>query len=291
MGEKIRNIFKMSGVFRCHHPTHKQFDYAVSPYHLFRVTRCWPEGCVEFLWRCHQFDKGHKCPKKYKHVGRGCSSCKYYYEIKNCNAPETVFDDSQLTEFIRKLREYEGWLESMNGKTVRFSGIIDSIRPRLTLKIGRSGRHLRMEDYFLSFSTGYFGTDLFDDRLYLKITGGFLKRNELAIDDEIECDVIFTVEKGRIILRNPRRVDHTKNGGIQTLTTSNALVGRATGKVITGSISFCDDCQYCCLIDIEDDSRAKPAFYRRFYCLRGIDDPEYCPVRLERLNPDNITGN
>lgn len=288
MGDRIRNVFKTTGVFTCHHPAHRQFDYAVSPYHLFKVAGCWPKGCVEFLWRCRQFDKGHKCPKKYKHVGRGCSSCRYYYDIKNCHTPQTKFDPKQLKEFIRDLREYEGWLESMNGKTVRFSGTIESIRPHLSMKIGPGGRHLRMGDYFVSFSNGYLGTDLFDDRLYLKITSGFLRRKELAPGDEIECDVVFAVDKGRVIFGNPRRIDLVKNGGKQTLTPSNALVGRATGKIITGSISFCEDCPYCCLIDIEDETRVKPAFYRRFYCLRGINDPEYCPVRLKLLETDNI---
>ena len=286
----IKNLYKEAGIFSCHHPSHKQFDYDVSPYHLFKVTDCWPKGCVEFLWRCRQFDKGHKCPKKYKHVGRGCSSCKHYYEIKNCHSPETDLDASQLQEFTQELREFEGWLEGLTGSTVRFSGTIDSLRPHLFLKIGPQGKELRMEGYFISFERGYFGRDLFDDRVYMKISGGYLGRSKIASGDEMECDVVFCVDRGRIILRDPRRIDLTRNGGRQTITQSNALVGRATGKIITGSVNYCKECPYCCLIDIDDDSRSKPVLYRRFYCLRGVEDPEHCPIRLQLLKPGNIPG-
>ena len=286
MRKSIKNCYKQPGVFSCRHPAHSQFNYEVSPYHVLKISRCWPEGCVEFSWRCLLFDKGHKCPRKFKHVGRPCFSCKQYYEIKNCYAPVSRLDEVGMRDFIDAFHEYDGWLEGMQGKTIGFSGIVESIRPHLTMKIGRQGNSIRMDDYFISFGEGHLGNDLFDDRIYLRISGGFLSRAEPAPGDEIECDAIFGIDKGRIILRNPRRIDHYRKGGESHLTPSKALVGRSTGKIITGSVSFCRDCPFCCLMDIEDDRRQKQSFYRRFYCLRGIIDPEHCPARLGLLSHD-----
>jgi len=283
MGDVLKNPYKKPGVFNCRHPAHGQFNYDVSPYHVLKISRCWPDGCVEFLWRCHLFDKGQKCPRKFKHVGRACASCKRYYEIKNCYVPTTKLDEADMRDFIDAFHEFEGWLEIMREKTVRFSGIVELIRPHLAMKMGRQGNTVRMDDYFLSFERGHMGNDLFDDRIYLKISEGFLKRFEPAPGDEIECDAIFGIDKGRVILRNPRRLELIKNGGQSPLTSSRARVGRATGKIIRGSVSFCKDCPYCCLLDVEDDRRQKSSFYRRFYCLRGIVDPEHCPVRLSML--------
>jgi hypothetical protein len=196
-------------------------------------------------------------------------------------------EGSRLDNFIRDLREYEGWLREMNGKIVRFSGAVRDIRPHLAMRIGRRGRDIRMNGFFAAFDRGYLGNDLFDDRIYMRITEGFLKRTGLAPGDEIECDVLFSEDRGRIILRNPRRLELTRNGGRQAITPSRALVGRATGRIIDGSVESCKNCHYCCLVDIEDDSKSKPSRYRRFYCLRGITDPEHCPVRLENLILDN----
>jgi len=286
MAEQIKNIMKKAGIFSCCHPAHARFHYHVSPYHVLKINKCWPDGCVEFLWRCHLFDKGHKCPRKYKHVGRGCFSCKDYYEIKNQYTPSSRLDPAAFANFMRDLGEYEGWIEDLNDKTIRFSGIVESIRPHLIMIIDSRRKSLRMEEYFVSFPGGFIGRDFFADRLYMRISGGFLNKTELAPGDEIECDAIFGGDRGRVILRNPRRIELAGNGGRQALNPSRALVGRATGKIIEGSIERCGDCHYCTLVDIEDFRKQKTISYRRFYCLRGITDPEHCPVRL-RLLPDD----
>ena len=279
----IRNLFKASGLFSCRHPTHKLFDYEVSPYHIFVARKCFPHGCVEFAWRCREFEKGRKCPRNFKHVGRKCFSCKQYHELKLSYAPETKLDDSALRDFIDDLREFEGWVESMNGRTIGFSGMIGSIKPHFKMKIESRHINVKMDGYYVAFDKGHIGNDLFDDRIYLRASERLITRTRIAPGDEMEFEGIFTHDRGRIILRSPRRMDITKNGGKQSLTPSRALVGRATGKIITGSIAHCNNCPYCSLVDIEDISRQKPSHYRRFYCLRGVTDSENCPVRLEKL--------
>lgn len=285
MQATIKNLFKASDLFSCRHPSHKLFDYEVSPYHIFIVKKCFPHGCVEFLWRCREFEKGRKCPRNFKHVGRNCFSCKQYHELKLCYAPETELDGSALRDFIDDLREYESWVESMNGRSVRFSGITGSIEPHYRMKINPRNSNVIMDGYYVAFDKGYIGNDLFDDRIYLRISEKRLINTQIAPGDEMEFEAVFTPDRGRIILRSPRRLEITKNGGRPALTPSRARVGRATGKIITGSITHCRNCPYCSLLDIEDISRQQPSYYRRFFCLRGVTDSENCPVRLEKFLP------
>jgi hypothetical protein len=190
-----------------------------------------------------------------------------------------------LRDFIDDLREYESWVESMNGRSVRFSGITGSIEPHYRMKINPRNSNVIMDGYYVAFDKGYIGNDLFDDRIYLRISEKSLIRTQIAPGDETEFEAVFTPDRGRIILRNPRRLEITKNGGRPALTPSRARVGRATGRIITGSITHCRNCPYCSLLDIEDISRQQPSYYRRFYCLRGVTDSEICPVRLEKFLP------
>ncbi len=281
--EIIHNLYKELGIFTCHHPAHKQFGYEVSPYHVFQVKKCHPSGCVEFLWRCHQLEKGHPCPRKYKHVGRGCASCKHYHEDKLNYWPEASLDQRELAEFIDEIRQYQGWLEEMNGKTVEFSGEIDGIAPHLEMRRDEHGDHVSLDGFYISFESGHLGTDLFDDRLYMKIFGNSLERYDFAPGDHLECRAIFTETRGRIILQKPSRIENTPNGASRQVNVSRALVGRATGKIIQAPAEICENCPYLSLIDIEDARRRVPVYYRRYYCLRGLTDPVTCPVRLGAL--------
>jgi len=154
------------------------------------------------------------------------------------------------------------------------------------MKIDRTRRQTQLKDYFVSFTDGYLDNRPIEDRMYLSISYGFLDRFEIAPGDELECDVIFGHDRGRIILRSPRRIELKRNGNKRVLTRSKALVGRATGKIISGSVSHCGNCHYCCLVDIQDLTRQRTAFYRRFYCLRGITEPLNCPVRLGLISDD-----
>ncbi len=287
MPESIKNLYKCPGIFSCRHPLHKQFGYSVSPYHVIKLKKCHPSGCVEFLWRCHALEKGHPCPRKFKHVGRGCFSCKQYHEDKITHIPETNLDDAQLREFIDSMHAYQGWLESMNDKTVKFSGVIDRIQPHYKMTIEFEYPSIEMDGFYISFARGYFDNQLFDDKIYLKISGSMLDKTRLAEGDEVELDAIFSESRGRIILQRPRRLDITKNGNSRQLSLSKAIIARATGKIISGSIDQCKKCAYCSLVDIEDNSRQTTIYYRRFFCLRGVTDSENCPVRLERLFQSN----
>ncbi|UCE65736.1 MAG: hypothetical protein JSU85_12865 [Candidatus Zixiibacteriota bacterium] len=283
MLKKIRNLLKQKGLFKCRHPAHRQFQYEISPYHVIVEKGCYPEGCVEFLWKCHDLDKGKKCPKNFKHVGRGCFSCKKFYDEKMTYRPETDLDGKSLKRFMDDLLEYRGWLDSMRGKNVRFGGTVASVFPHLKMAIDNGQGRVYMDGFYISFDSGYFDNNLFDDKIYLRVNGRFLCRTEATPGDDLEFDAIFTEDRGRIILRNPKKIEMTKNGGKECINISRAQVARATGKIIVGSIEKCEDCSYCSLIDIEDRSRKEISHYRRFYCLRGISDSDNCPARIEEI--------
>jgi len=238
---------------------------------------------VEFLWKCHDLDKGKKCPKNYRHVGKGCFSCKKFYDEKMIYGPETTLDEKELKRFMDDLLEYRGWLDSMRGKNVRFAGTVDSIMPHLKMTVDDGQNRVHMDGFYVSFDRGYFHNNLFNDRIYLRVDGRFLFRTEVAPGDDLEFDAVFTEERGRIILKNPKKTEIKKNGGKECITPSRARVARATGKIIAGSIEKCKDCAYCSLIDMEDRSRKGITHYRRFYCLRGISDSENCVVRIEEI--------
>jgi len=281
MPEIIKNLFKAHDLFSCHHPMHKQFGYNVSPYHIFKVKKCFPEGCVEFKWRCHNFEKGKKCPRDFKHVGRNCFSCNKYHDDKETYSPETSMTQNELKNFIEEFRAFESWSDYMRDKRVLFSGKVKSIRPHLRMEIDSGKHRISVDGFFASFDEGYIDNDHFDDNIYLRLSKNSLVRTGMAEGDELEAEVQFTEERGRFILIQPRRMDLVKSGNKPQITMATSLIARSTGKIINDSISHCQGCRYCTMIDIDDLSTKMRSKYRRFYCLRGVSDNENCPVRLE----------
>lgn len=283
MSEVIRNEFKAFGVFKCHHPAHRHFGYNISPYHVLDIKKCYPGGCVEFIWRCHSFEKGQPCHRGYQHVGRDCYSCKQYHESKIDYAPESSFENHKLTNFVDRYHQFRGWLEDMRGKLVAFSGRIDAVSPHLEMYLESKHSSVELDGYYLTFTEGDFSGYHFASRLYLKLSASAIERLRPAESDIIECEAFFTESRGRVILQKPRKIEITKNGGQVNLNISRALVGRATGKVIIGPVAKCHGCPFISLVDIEDNRRRTATRYRRYFCLRGIEDSETCPIRLAGL--------
>jgi len=278
-------MYKAKGIFICRHPVHKQFDFTVSPYHILKQKKCYKKGCVEFLWRCNVAIKGKKCPRDYKHVGRNCFSCKYYYDEKICRIPEALIDDAALKQFFYDLDEYEFWLTAVLGRRVDFSGKIASVFPSLKKIIDDGKSSMRMNGFLIKFASGHIGEDFFDDTIYLKIGAGFLSRWEPAPDDEIECTAILNNDRGRVVLAQPRRIEINRGGGSPIIDYSKALVGKTTGAIVKDNIIHCHNCPYGAILDIEEIS-PKQNSYRRFYCLRGIEYSKDCLVRLDRILQD-----
>ena len=127
MSRVMINQYKRQDVFRCSHTAHFRFEKNVSVYHVLKEKECFPEGCIYFLWKCRLLNKGNSCPKKYRHVGRDCFSCKNYFDEKINHQPEIILDEEAYKKFQLDLEEFEDWLEQNVGRWVEFSGIINSV--------------------------------------------------------------------------------------------------------------------------------------------------------------------
>ena len=281
MRNVIQNMYKTPDLFICRHPTHRKFDNKVSPFHILKQKKCYNKGCVEFLWRCNVSVKGKKCPRGYKHVGRNCFSCKYYYDEKICRIPEPLVDDKTLKQFFENLDEYEYWLSTVEGREIAFSGKIASVYPYLRKIIDNGRSSIRMNGFLITFDNGHIGYDLFDDTIYLKTSVSFLIKWQPAPVDDIELRAVIKNDRGRIVLIKPRHIEIMRHGGQPVIDYSKALVGRATGKTVKDDISLCRNCPFGSLLDVEQ-IYPKLNHYRRFYCLRGVEYSKGCMVRLER---------
>ncbi len=129
MSKILVNQYKRQDVFRCSHKAHFRFEKSVSVYHVLKEKKCFPEGCIWFLWKCHLLNKGNSCPKGYQHVGRNCFSCKNYFEEKINYQPEILLNEEQHKRFKQELEEFEEWLNTSAGKWVEFSGEVFSVKP------------------------------------------------------------------------------------------------------------------------------------------------------------------
>ena len=77
------NPYKRTDIFRCKYPAHARFEHQVSTYHVLRVKNCFPQGCLSFKWRCELMDKGKRCIKGFKFIGKKCFGCRFFYDEKN----------------------------------------------------------------------------------------------------------------------------------------------------------------------------------------------------------------
>lgn len=278
----IKNMYKSRDVFICKHPTHEKFDFQVSPYHVLKVKKCLKEGCVEFLWRCKIGQKGKKCPRGYNHVGRNCFSCKYYHEEKICRMPVTLLNDIEYEQFKNDFDNFEYWLSSVENKRLSFSGQISSVFPLYLKTIDNGRSSVALTGFLLKFDKGYIGYDLFDDTIYLRIGRTFLENHRPAPGDDFDCQAQLVNDRGRMILIKPSHVEISKNGGEQLIDFSRALVARTTGAIVTDDIRLCRHCPYGALLDVREIS-PKENFYRRFFCMRGVENAYTCPIRLARI--------
>lgn len=276
----IKNRFKQSNLFVCRHPAHKRFDFAVSPYHIFEQKRCHKEGCVQFVWKCKIFGKDFDCPRDFKHVGRNCGDCKHYYEEKIYRKPEFQVGETELAAFMSQLEDYRYWLSTVVDRKVTFSGEIAGVFPSLIKIIDYDKSEIRLNGFLIRFERAHLGYDLFDDRIYLQVGQGFLRKYQPADGDAIECQAILKTDRGRVVIINPTRIEYAQGDNQPLIDYSKALVGKSTGAIVKDNCSLCRGCPYGALMDVVV-IRPQPNQYRRFYCLRGVDMSRDCPIRLE----------
>ncbi len=294
----IRNMYKTPGIFICRHPRHRRFDYQVSPYHIIEEKRCLEEGCVQFVWKCRIYAKDFRCPRGFKHVGKDCFPCKHYDEDKICRKPEAIAAEHEMAQFWRKLDEYRLWLSSNLNRALEFSGTIATFFPLLYMVKTGNRIGVKPNGYLIGFDRGHIGYDFYDDKIYLRVGGGFINRWNPSIGARVEFRGILKSDKGRLIFIRPSRVEieppaglgsDSGNGGRRGISRSQAVVGAATGAVIEDDCAPCRGCNYGAFVESATDD-LRQVRRRRFFCLRGVKTAASCPVRLERIILEHKTG-
>jgi hypothetical protein len=277
--EKVRatvNHYKRQDVFKCVQQAHARFENKVSVYHVLKEKGCYPRGCINFLWKCRKLNKGRSCLRKFKHVGRKCFGCKEFYDEKIINCPEVILSDEEYSKFMRDLGEFETWLYSLKGMEVNFSGTIDSVKPRMRQVIrGKRGR-ITLEGFMLIFREAFMDLVKFEDLCYLTISKGLQGKYRFSKGDKVDLYARVSVDRGRLILKRPNRIEIDERGDGETWSWDKALVAARTGSPIPYQLEKCFACDRGCLLDSIDGTTMGERYKRQLFCLEGIKDPQFC---------------
>jgi len=282
MQKVLINQYKRQDIFQCGHKAHFKFEKNVSVYHVLKEKGCYPEGCVYFLWKCMLLNKGHSCPKGYKHVGRNCFSCKNYFDEKISYQPEILLVKEEFEKFQRDLEEFEDWLQSAVGKRIEFSGTVNSVKPHFKKKRLGSKEILTFPGFLVSFKQGYLDRVFFQDHIFLTISRKTQENLKFAKGDKVEFEAILRTDKGRIILEKIRHVEFLEKKREGFWNSSEAIVAKNTGTELDCQPEKCLVCEKGCLLDVVEKDGGHSKTYRHLFCLAGVTDPEACVYHLAK---------
>jgi hypothetical protein len=133
------NLYKRPDVFSCPHSSHHRFGGVLTPHHILNEKKCYPDGCMVFVWKCRLLDKGHACPKKFKHVGRQCFSCKQFFEEKYQQQPKLKISGEEFEKFKFKLEDFDFWLDGVIGREIELEATVKTVKPNFR-PVGRPDR-------------------------------------------------------------------------------------------------------------------------------------------------------
>jgi hypothetical protein len=280
MPKVLINQYKRQDVFRCSHRAHFRFEKNVSVYHVLKEKKCFPQGCIYFLWKCHLLNKGHSCPKKYQHVGKGCFSCKQYFDEKINYQPENLLDPEAYKKFQRELEDFEEWLEETKGNWVEFSGTVNSVKPHFRKIRFGAKETISFPGFLISFTEGYLDRTLFEDHLFVTISRRTQQNLKFAKGDRVDFQARLGIDKGRIVLDKIRHVDFLHKEKDAAPTVSQALVAQKTGTEFDCQPEKCVMCEKGCLLDVVEKTEDTSPVKRHLFCLMGVENPEECIYQL-----------
>jgi hypothetical protein len=279
---ELINQYKRQDIFRCTHDSHSRFNHAVSVYHVLKVKQCYPDGCTYFRWKCRNLNKGISCPKKFRHVGRLCFSCRSFYDVKEINRPEVIVLQAQFKLFQNEFKEFEDWIEERTGREVEFSGTISSVKPEYLLRKVKKSSHVLLKGFLLTFYNCSINKISFNDTIYAPISISMQNRLNFSHGDVVFCSGYFTVNNGMVILRKIRRIEiHEKNKSA-CWTESQARVIQRTGTILPYQSGKCHACENGTLLHVYHDGEHLPQS-RVLFCLEGVSDLELCSFKIKKL--------
>ncbi|WP_459940375.1 hypothetical protein [Deferrisoma palaeochoriense] len=274
--ERFSNPWKRTGVFACDHVAHQDFAGSVSPYHVLREKGCYPRGCLYFRWRCKRLEKGKRCKRKFRHVGRLCRGCPEYDEEKVHQQPRLLLTPGQWLDFRRELEEFERWFDETVGRRVEVSGEVAEVKPSFVQEVD-AGSRVHYRGFLVVLAGAHLGWTRIDAPVYLRVSRAAQDRHGFRAGDRIECLGEVAQDHGRIVIRRVGRVEFGGRGTGRVWTAAEGLVAKAAATAFSHQPETCLRCPGGTLLDVYRDDGGGVRHHRRLLCLEGLPSPELCP--------------
>ncbi len=271
----LANAWKRRDVFACTHDAHEDFEGSVSPWHVLREKRCYPQGCLYFRWRCRRLEKGQACKRKFTDVGRLCRGCREYEEEKVHQQPRLLLTPGQWLEFRRELEAFEDWVDRAVGREVEASGEIAGVKPAFVREVD-AGSRIRFRGFLVLLRDAYLGRTLFRSPVYLRVSRSAQERHALREGDVLDFRATVREDRGRVVLDRPRALEVLSRGSGQVWTFSAGLAVKHSATAFRRQPERCLLCPAGTLLDVHQETRDGVRHYRRLLCLDGAPEPGVC---------------
>ncbi len=283
MQKIFKNQYKRHDIFSCNHSSHFRFGGAVSTYYILSEKKCYPEGCINFIWKCRLLNKGHACPKKFTHVGRKCFSCKQYYEEKYCQQPRLKVSQEEYDKFLLDKEDFDYWLDQNQGREVEIEAELAGVKPNLIANGSHRGRRLRFSGWILIFRGVYVDYDFFEDTAFAWISEKTQDRWSFSAGARFEARAKFNFQRGRLVFNRLHQVEIKRRGKTDPPDINRILVAAETATGFPVQPEKCLKCPEGMLVENAGNSRDSNGPKRQMICLRGVKNPSECIHHLTQL--------
>jgi hypothetical protein len=249
---------------------------------VLKVKKCYPDGCTYFRWKCEKLNKGKSCIKHYKHVGRSCFSCRFFYDEKEINRPELLLTDATYKKFLIEFEEFEDWIAGLSGKHVEFTGTISAVKPQYYIRKNGNKYKVIHDGFVLTLhncSLNYIG---FNDSIYLPYSAGFQAKYHFAQGDSMSGSGYFSVKDGRIIVKHLRGIEILDKKNSVAWTDSDAKIAQYSGAILPYQSAKCYCCDKGLLLQVHSSQNIVLKPSRLMYCIEGVADPALCWYTLSK---------
>lgn len=281
MRKVYRNQYKRHDIFSCNHSSHHRFGGTVSTYYILEEKQCYPDGCINFVWRCQLLNKGHSCPKKFSHVGRKCFSCKHFYENKYQQTPRLKVSDEEYHNFLNELEDFNYWIDENQQRQVEIDAEIIGVKPNLKAFGSIDRPYYRMYGWILVFDQVYIGYDLFEDIAFAKISEKAQDRLLFRAGDILEASAKFNFMRGRLVFSHVHNIDLKTRGDEPLPDGEDILVAAQTATSFPVQPEKCMHCDQGVLAEARDNDSDRSGPSRTLVCLRGERNPLECIYHLK----------
>lgn len=276
-----KNQYKRHDIFSCNHSSHHRFGGAVSTYYILQEKHCYPDGCLNFVWRCQLLNKGHACPRKFRHVGRKCFSCKHFYENKYQQKPRLLVSPDEYREYLHDLENFKYWIGLNRGRKIDIDAQIASVKPDLSAAGSPDNPRFRFHGWILVFDHVYVGYDLFEDIAFARISAKTQNRFQFAGGDSFEAVARFNFNQGRLVFSQVHNIEIKARGEGELPDSESILVAAETATSFPVQPEKCMRCDQGVLIENMPSRSNRSAPSRSLVCLMGQKNPVECLYHLD----------